>query len=102
MESNANHILKYKSRIANYYKLDEFEQETFILFKKQFYKQKNNFLKNLRDRHFYKKFLLKRIPIISWLPKYKFKSYLIADFMAGLTIGIMNIPQVYLRVLKLF
>ncbi|WP_350284362.1 solute carrier family 26 protein [uncultured Croceitalea sp.] len=37
--------------------------------------------------------MLKRyFPILDWLPKYK-KSYLTGDFSAGITVGIMLIPQ---------
>ena len=37
--------------------------------------------------------MLKRyFPILEWLPKYK-KSYLTGDFSAGITVGIMLIPQ---------
>jgi hypothetical protein len=95
MESNGDQISKKKSRLTKYYKLNEFEQRSFGRLKKNFHMKKNNFYKNLTDRNFYQNLLLKRIPILSWLPIYKLKSYLLADFMAGLTIGIMNIPQVY-------
>ncbi|MDT0605938.1 SulP family inorganic anion transporter [Croceitalea rosinachiae] len=38
-------------------------------------------------------YMLKRyFPILEWLPKYK-KSYLAGDFSAGITVGIMLIPQ---------
>ena len=36
--------------------------------------------------------LKKRIPILDWLPKYK-QDYLLADFVAGLTVGLTAIPQ---------
>ena len=32
------------------------------------------------------------IPILDWLPKYK-KSYLRGDLLAGLTVGVMLVPQ---------
>jgi MFS superfamily sulfate permease-like transporter len=39
-------------------------------------------------------FLLRRhIPILSWLPAYNVKNYLVPDILAGVTVGIMNIPQ---------
>lgn len=31
-------------------------------------------------------------PILAWLPNYK-KSYILKDFSAGLTLGVMQIPQ---------
>ena len=33
------------------------------------------------------------LPIIEWLPKYELRKDLPADIAAGLTLGIMNIPQ---------
>lgn len=37
--------------------------------------------------------LLKRFPIINQVRSYKLKSYFLSDLIAGLTIGIMHIPQ---------
>jgi hypothetical protein len=37
--------------------------------------------------------LLSFVPLISWLPKYKLRRYLLSDTAAGLTVGVMNIPQ---------
>ncbi|KAI0478219.1 sulfate permease [Xylaria cf. heliscus] len=39
-----------------------------------------------------KQYLLEKLPIIQWLPRYS-PSWLISDFVAGLTIGVMLIPQ---------
>ncbi|GAB0100397.1 sodium-independent sulfate anion transporter [Sergentomyia squamirostris] len=36
--------------------------------------------------------LLKRLPILNWLPKYQL-NYLFSDFVAGLTVGLTAIPQ---------
>jgi hypothetical protein len=33
------------------------------------------------------------LPIINWLPRYNFREDLIPDAIAGLTVGIMHIPQ---------
>ncbi|XP_031636337.1 solute carrier family 26 member 10-like [Contarinia nasturtii] len=33
------------------------------------------------------------IPILSWLPRYKFKEDLVCDLISGFTVGIMHIPQ---------
>jgi hypothetical protein len=50
--------------------------------------------KNLCDASFYKNILLTRIPILKWLLyEYKIKYYLVHDLIAGLTIGVMSIPQ---------
>ncbi|XP_048589211.1 sulfate transporter [Nematostella vectensis] len=32
-------------------------------------------------------------PIVSWLPKYKIKDYLVPDIMGGFTVSILHIPQ---------
>jgi len=37
-------------------------------------------------------YILEKVPIVGWLPRYNFK-WLINDFIAGLTIGIMLVPQ---------
>ncbi|KAE9574447.1 putative sulfate permease [Colletotrichum fructicola] len=37
-------------------------------------------------------YLLEKVPIVQWLPKYQPK-WLITDFIAGLTVGVMLIPQ---------
>ncbi|TGJ81065.1 hypothetical protein E0Z10_g7706 [Xylaria hypoxylon] len=39
-----------------------------------------------------KQYLIDKVPIAQWLPRYS-PSWLISDFMAGLTIGVMLIPQ---------
>jgi sodium-independent sulfate anion transporter 11 len=39
-----------------------------------------------------KYYLLDKFPIIQWLPRYH-PSWLLQDFIAGLTIGVMLIPQ---------
>lgn len=39
-----------------------------------------------------RQYLLDKLPIIQWLPRYS-PSWLIQDFMAGLTIGVLLIPQ---------
>ncbi|OUC44615.1 sulfate permease [Trichinella nativa] len=38
-------------------------------------------------------FLRRRFPLIDWLPKYNFRSNFLHDLLAGLTVGIMLIPQ---------
>lgn len=41
---------------------------------------------------FTKKQLLRKLPILAWLPKYTF-SYLASDLIAGITVGLTVIPQ---------
>lgn len=37
--------------------------------------------------------LLSFVPLLIWLPKYKIRRNLPSDFAAGITVGVMNIPQ---------
>lgn len=37
--------------------------------------------------------LRERVPIFSWLPRYKLKKWILGDTIAGLTVGILHIPQ---------
>jgi sodium-independent sulfate anion transporter 11 len=37
-------------------------------------------------------YVLEKVPIVGWLPRYNYR-WLINDFIAGLTIGIMLVPQ---------
>ncbi|XP_044142035.1 solute carrier family 26 member 10-like [Bufo gargarizans] len=34
-----------------------------------------------------------RIPIVGWLPRYKLRKWILGDLIAGLTVGIVHIPQ---------
>ncbi|GAA6100522.1 solute carrier family 26 member 10 [Tachysurus ichikawai] len=37
--------------------------------------------------------LQQRIPIFTWLPKYRLRKWILGDTVAGLTVGILHIPQ---------
>ncbi|KAI4896534.1 hypothetical protein NFI96_010307 [Prochilodus magdalenae] len=37
--------------------------------------------------------LRERVPIFSWLPKYRLRKWILGDTVAGLTVGILHIPQ---------
>lgn len=37
--------------------------------------------------------LKERIPIFKWLPRYKLRKWILGDTVAGLTVGILHIPQ---------
>ncbi|TSP79498.1 Prestin [Bagarius yarrelli] len=37
--------------------------------------------------------LKQRMPIFSWLPKYRFRKWILGDTVSGLTVGILHIPQ---------
>jgi hypothetical protein len=49
--------------------------------------------KKLSDKHLIANYVKKRLPVLAWLPKYKFKSYLMHDLASGFTVGVMNLPQ---------
>lgn len=34
-----------------------------------------------------------RVPIFNWLPRYRLKKWILGDTVAGLTVGILHIPQ---------
>ena len=53
---------------------------------------KSKSLKKFKEKHFFRNQLFKRLPILEWLPKYQL-SYLMPDFFAGFTVGVMNIAQ---------
>ena len=59
-------------------------------------KMKKSVNSDMEDKTCYKKniipFLNKYMPITEWLPKYR-PSHLIADFIAGVTVGLMVVPQ---------
>ena len=42
----------------------------------------------------WKTYFLSFLPILSWLPKYNWKSNSINDLVAGFTVAVMHIPQV--------
>lgn len=37
--------------------------------------------------------LRERVPIFNWLPRYRFKKFILGDTVAGVTVGILHIPQ---------
>jgi hypothetical protein len=52
------------------------------------------YLRHLKPgKHCVRKNIENRIPCIKWLRTYRIKEYFIADLLAGITVGIMHIPQ---------
>ncbi|XP_075061446.1 sulfate transporter-like [Mixophyes fleayi] len=39
------------------------------------------------------RFCFELFPVLSWLPQYKIKEYLLGDIVSGIIVGIVNIPQ---------
>ena len=58
-------------------------------FHKTVLKEVNNWWKKFS----FLRWFISLFPVIKWLPKYKLKSYLFPDFVAGITISILHIPQ---------
>jgi hypothetical protein len=65
--------------------------------KKNFGERVNDFkfksLKKFKEKNFFKRQLIKRLPILGWLPKYNLKTDLMPDLFSGFTVGVMNIAQ---------
>lgn len=54
--------------------------------------QIQNFLTTKMKNLFTLEQLLRKVPVLKWLPKYR-KSYILADVVAGLTVAMTVIPQ---------
>lgn len=86
--------LEPETRVPRIYNLKKFEESHFSRLKKYSNTQKHRILSKVNDPEFYLSYLTSRLPILDWLPKYKLNTYIIPDMVAGLTVGVMNIPQV--------
>ncbi len=85
---------KCKSRVSQIYNLKKFDHSQFTQCCNNINKQKQLLLSNIGRSELYLNFIYKHIPIFVWLPKYEIKSFLVPDLVAGITVGVMNIPQV--------
>lgn len=83
-----------ESRVSKIYNLERFEESQYSVIKRKLKSQKKHIQNKMRDSETYKNYLYKRIPVLEWLPKYQ-ESYIVPDLIAGITIGVMNIPQVF-------
>ncbi len=81
-------------RTSQIYNTSRFDESESKRLKSALASYKKKVGKKVRDLSFYKKLVTARIPILNWLPNYKFKEYILQDIVAGVTVGVMNIPQV--------
>ena len=97
-DSSARNLLS-EQKLENFYNLTKLkETKPFFSFKRILKKESNINNKSNKsttlstwEALFLK--LKRHLPILEWLPRYKIKSFLVSDLIAGLTVGIMNIPQ---------
>ena len=92
-KQRTNQLIKETNKISDYYNTEKFDEGEFTKIKKSVNAYKLKASKSLKDSSTYKNLLFKRLPILSWLPKYDLKKYLAPDIFAGCTTGVMNIPQ---------
>ena len=90
--SKPGELFRNTSRFYDLSKLDKEESVCLKLRNGVNYRRKK-FIKNLKDKNYYKNVLFKRFPIFSWVSNYKPKQYLVPDLVSGFTVGVMNIPQ---------
>uniref|UniRef100_A0A183BN78 STAS domain-containing protein n=1 Tax=Globodera pallida TaxID=36090 RepID=A0A183BN78_GLOPA len=83
---------------------DEFDHRFAYRGPEQFSDEGDDLCRQTRKllRHYYRPctsphaflhFILRFIPILNWLPAYKWRQCLLADAIGGLTVGIMHVPQ---------
>jgi len=79
-----------KNRTLRAYTIENFEKKNL---KEWINNLKSIGKERLKDKNFLKIQLVKRFPIVGWIPKYNLKTDLIPDFFSGFTVGVMNIAQ---------
>lgn len=87
---------KSSTKLSEVYNTEKFEETDYSKIKKYVGAYKRKTISKLKEPKTYVNYLFERVPILRWLPKYKLKEYLLPDILSGLTVGIMNIPQVKL------
>ena len=87
-------VVRKRTRISQIYNTKRFEEGDISKLKKTCKSFYTKSAANVRNPMFYVNYLLSRVPIFDWLPKYKI-AYLLPDIIAGVTVGIMCIPQVF-------
>lgn len=79
--------------MSKIYNVESIKNDKFKFDLNALSKRAKSSLGRIKDKERLKKVLVKRLPFLSWLPKYKIKNYLLPDILSGFTVGIMNIPQ---------
>ena len=93
LDSSPARATNRKSRVSQIYNLDKFEQSQITQCRNSIRKHKQNLIDSTRRSECYLNFIYRHFPILEWLPKYQIKSFG-PDLIAGITVGVMNIPQV--------
>ncbi|CAF1045955.1 unnamed protein product [Brachionus calyciflorus] len=77
-----------EKQLASFYSFKPIKSENV------FYGSKNYFMKYYKpSKSCFGKYILDRIPFLRWIVKYDYRQDLFKDFISGLTIGIIQIPQ---------
>ena len=84
----ASKTSKYK-RTSRMYRLDKLEKHESDLTKakRAISNGTKKFVDKVKSDGFMLNYFKKRLPFLDWLPKYNLKTYLIADIIAGFTVG---------------
>ena len=83
MQSHLNEeILKHEYKVTNA-KSQNVIQDFFHYAGKRYRPNRTNCSRFLRDL----------FPLVEWLPKYNLKEYFLRDLIAGVTLGIVLVPQ---------
>lgn len=85
---------EFSVKLSEVYNTKKFEETDLSRIRRYVGTRARKAISDLKEPKTYVNCLFKRVPILSWLPKYKFKEYFLPDLLSGVTIGIMNIPQV--------
>ncbi len=80
------------SRVSQFYNTSKFNEKDSERVRKSFKNLQRTFSKNVTDPSFYWKHLKRRLTVLDWFPKINPK-FISADLVAGITVGIMCIPQ---------
>ena len=88
LNEKRNSDMKYK-RISQLYRLDKLEKDEggFSQAKRVITNGTKKLFQKIRSDGFVLKCLKMRLPFLDWLPKYSLKTHLIADMIAGFTVG---------------